>query len=121
MADTGIFCTGEDVSRKAGSGCFLSTSETATNHFITEAESFINVATRRNWSDNYSGLDVDKKGLLREVASNLAAIYVLNYNFDEVPGGRIIAEDRANVLRDAALRGISILRDDKAKDFLEDA
>ena len=32
---------------------------------------------------------------------------------------RIEAEDMLNILRDAAMRGLSLLRDTKQKDFLE--
>jgi len=54
------------------------------------------------------------------VASNLAAIMVIQYDFSGFTS-RIEAEDMINVLRDAALRGMSILRDKKQQDFIDGA
>ena len=42
--------------------------------------------------------------------------YVIQYDFSGFTS-RTEAEDMINVLRDAALRGMSILRDKKAQDF----
>jgi len=121
MADTGIFCTTAEVARKAGTNASAtSVAEAYTNDYVTQAESFINVATRYNWSDAYSGLDADVKGLLKEIASNLAAIYVIIWDMSGFTS-RIEAEDMINVLRDAALRGISLLRDKKSEDFMKNA
>ena len=121
MADTGIFATTAEVSRKAGAGASdVSNVEAYINDFMTQAESTINVMTRYNWSDAYTGLDTDVKGLLKEAASNLAAIYVIIYDMGGYTS-RTEAEDMVNVLRDIALRNISILRDLKQQDFMNDA
>jgi len=118
MADTGIFATTAEVQRKAGSGASAtSKAEAYTNDFMTQVESFINAATRYNWSDAYSGLNVDVKGILKEIASNLAAIYVIQYDMSGY-STRVEAEDLINILRDAALRGLSVLRDKKTEEFL---
>lgn len=121
MADTGIFATTAEVERKAGANVSAtSKAEAYVNQYMTEVESFINIATRTNWSDSYSGLNVDVKGLLKETASNLAAIYAIQYDMSGFTS-RIEAEDMINILRDAALRNISILRDRKQIDFVEGA
>lgn len=121
MADTGIFCTTAEVVRKAGANASAtSTAEAYTNDFVTQAESEINALTRYNWSDAYSGLNADVKGVLKQAASNLAAIYCINYDMSDFPSIRE-AEDRINVLRDAYLRCISILRDKKMQTFLQNA
>lgn len=121
MVDTGIFATTAEVQYKAGAGAsVVSKAEAYVNSFMTQAESFINVACRYNFSDNYSTLNVDVKGILKEAASNLAAIYVVQYDFAGYPS-RIHAEDIINVLRDGALRCISILRDKKQEDFINAA
>ena len=121
MVDTGIFCTTAEVQRKAGLGASTtSKAEAYTNDFVTQAESLINCACRYNFSDKYSSLNADVRGLLKEVASSLAAIYVITYDM----GGyttRIEAEDMINVFRDAALRGIAILRDKKTVDYINGA
>jgi len=121
MADTGIFCSGGTVIRKAGAGAAATgISEVYTNDFISQAESLINVMCRENYSDKYATLNSDVKGVLTEVASDLAAIYSIQYNMAGYTS-RVEAEDMINILRDAALRGISILRDKKQQDFINGA
>lgn len=121
MADTGIFATTAEVQHKAGAGASAtSATEAYINDFMTQAESLINVMTRYNWSDAYSGLNADVKGILKEVASNIAAIYVIQYDLSGYTS-RTEAEDMINVLRDAALRGMSILRDKKNQEFMINA
>lgn len=121
MADTGIFATTEEVARKAGTAASAtSVAEAYVNDYMTQAESHINAVCRFNFSDAYSSLNVDVKGLLKEVASNLAAIYVITWDMSGFTS-RIEAEDMINILRDAALRGLSILRDKKQQDFMNAA
>ena len=68
----------------------------------------------------YASLNVDVKGILKETASNLAAIYVITYDMGGYTS-RVEAEDMINVLRDAALRNLALLRDKKTKDFMSGA
>ena len=106
------------MQRKVGAGASATANvEAYINDFMTQAESEINVVTRNNWSDVYSSLNVDVKGLLKMIASNLAAIYVIQYNMAGYTS-RVEAEDMINILRDAALRGMSLLRDKKVEDFI---
>ena len=119
MVDSGIFATTAEVSRKAGANASgTSNTEAYINDFMTQVESYINSVTRFNWSDAYTGLDVDSKGILKEVASNLAAIYVIQFDMSGFTT-RSEAESMINVLRDGAQRGLSLLRDKKAKEFIE--
>ena len=121
MVDTGIFATTAEVLRKSGANASsVSTAEAYVNDYMTQAESLINSITRFNWSDAYSGLNADTKGVLKEIASNLAAIYVIQYDMSGFTS-RTEAEDMINVLRDAALRGMSLLRDKKVKEFIDGA
>jgi hypothetical protein len=118
MVDTGIFCTTAEVGYKAGAkASATSKAEAYVNNYVTQAESLINSMCRYNFSDNYASLNADVKGILKEVASDLAAIYVINYDMSGYTS-RIEAEDMINILRDAALRGLSILRDKKVQDFI---
>lgn len=121
MVDTGIFATTAEVSRKAGANASSTSNvEAYINDFMTQVESQINVAVRFNFSDAFSTLNVDVKGILKEVSSNLAAIYVIQFDMSGFTS-RVEAEDMINTLRDAALRGISILRDKKQEDFIRGA
>lgn len=124
MADTGIFCDRTDVLEKAGANVNATYSaEAYTNSYIAQAESLINVICRYNFSDNYASLNADVKKVLEEAASNLAAIYVINADYSSIVAATDIieAEDRITVLRDSALRAISVLKDKKAQDFINGA
>ena len=118
MADTGIFCTTAEVQYKAGANASAtSKAEAYTNNFVTQAESVINAYTRYNWSDAYAALNVDVKGILKEAASNLAAIYVINYDMSGFTS-REEAEDMIVILSDGFTRCIKILKDLKTQDFV---
>lgn len=120
MVDTGIFATTAEVERKAGAkASAVSKAEAYVNDYMTQVESTINAVARFNFSDAYAGLNADTKGILKEVASNLAAIYVIQYDMFNYTS-RIEAEDMINILRDAALRGLSLLRDKKQQEFIND-
>lgn len=121
MADTGIFATTAEVSRKAGDNASsTSVAEAFVNDYMTQAESLINSLTRHNWSDDYSGMNADVKSILKLAASNLAAIYVLNYKPTGEDGAmsRIEYEDRVNVLRDGFLFAVSVLRSEQVQKFI---
>ncbi len=120
MSDTGIFATTAEVGRKTGVGVSpVSSSEAYINQYMTEVEAQINASVRYNFSDNYSTLNVDTKGILKEIASNLAAIYAIQYDMSAY-SSRIEAEDMINILRDAALRGLRLLKDKKHTDFVRE-
>ena len=118
---TGIFCTVAEVERKAGANCSaVSKAEAYVNDYTTQVESFINVFCRENYSKGYATLDVDVKGILKEVCSDLVAIYVIQYDMSGFTS-RVEAEDMINILRDRALSGLGVLRDKKAQDFMDGA
>ena len=120
MAEAGIMCGSADVIRKAGANASGSAiTDPWTNDYINQVESQINADCRYNFSDNYASLNVDTKGILKETASNLAAIYVINYDMSGY-SSRIEAEDMVNILRDAALRNIRLLKDKKVTDFIRE-
>ena len=121
MGDDGIFASTAEVGYKAGAkASATSKAEAYVNSYMTQVESEINAICRYNFSDKYAALNVDVKGLLKEAASNLAAIYVIQYDMSGFTS-RIEAEDMINVLRDGALRCLSILRDKKTQDFITGA
>jgi len=121
MADTGIFATTAEVSRKAGANASATSNvEAYINDYITQAEATINVMTKFNWSDAYSGLNVDVKGILKEAASNLAAIYVIQYDMSGFTT-RGEAENMITILRDGFNRNIQLLKEQTQKDFTNGA
>ena len=76
MVDTGIFATTAEVQRKAGSGASAtSKAEAYVNDYMTQVEAEINATCRYNFSDSYGRLNANTKGLLKQSAFNMAAIY----------------------------------------------
>lgn len=121
MVHTGIFATSDEILVKAGENVDATGStEARINALCLQVESTINAISRYNWSDAYAGLNADVKGILSEVESNLVAIYLIQFNMAGYTT-RIEAEDMVNILRDGALRGLSLLRDKKVVDFLVNA
>lgn len=121
MADTGIFCTTAEVQRKTGAGASATSNvEEYINDFVAQAESKINCMTRYNWTDAYSTLNSDVKQILKEAASNMAAIYVIQFDMSGY-SSNIEAEDMITILRDNFMTDIQILRDIKTQTFMEKA
>ena len=121
MADTGIFATTAEVQAKVGANASsVSNVESFINDYMTQAESFINVLIRINFSDLYSALNVDIKGILKRAASCLAAIDVLNYDLSGIPT-RIESETRLDVLTDEANKALSLLKGKKQSTFMSNA
>ena len=118
---TGIFCTNAEVERRAGANASATSSAVGyTDDYITQAESFINCVTRFNYSDDYAGLDVDVKGILKMAASCLAAMDVIMYDMSGFTS-RYEAETMLDMLRDKTLMAIALLSDEKVNTFIQDA
>ena len=64
MAHTGIFATSDEILVKAGTNYDTDITEARINALCLQVESFINCVCRYNYSDAYSGLDADVKGIL---------------------------------------------------------
>jgi hypothetical protein len=115
MADTGIFATTAEVGYKAGlTASATSIAEAYINSYMTQVESFINVACKYNFSDKYATLNVDVKGILKECASNLAAIYCIEYDMSGATATtleRLDSEDKINILYKRAMDCLKILQD----------
>lgn len=125
MAFTGIYVpTIKEFEYKCGDGVStVSVAEAFANSYIEQAESVINMVCRKVFAADttaFTALPVTTKHMLTEVASNMAAIYAIMYDMSGF-ASRIEAEDMINILRDASLRGLSLLRDQKQKDFLNKA
>ena len=118
MADAGVFAEDADILLRVGTGA--SATVKAAGWFdtiILDVEAVINCATRYNWSDAFGSLSGDVSGILTDTAACLAAIEGIAWDMSGFTS-RIEAEDMINVLRDIALRNISILRDKKVQTFM---
>jgi len=120
MAHEGIFATSDEVLVRAGENYDTGITEARINALCAQSESFINVMTRYNWSDAYSGLNADVKRILSETSACLVANAIIAFNMAGYTS-RTEAEDIINVNRDTALRNLSILRDKKNQDFMTGA
>lgn len=125
MAYSGIMATEAQIDAKTGAGVDTGWDDTMKTQAVLQAESLVNVVAGFNLSDVWATtLNVDVKYILTEIVASLAAVEGIAYNFlgyatDE--GAAIIhAEDKITILRDAALRGLSIIRD-KNKEFFINA
>lgn len=120
MADTGIFATTAQVQAKVGANASSTyNTEAMINQFMTEAESLINNVTRFNWSDVYSTLNVDVKGILKMAASAKAAMMVISA---DMSGMYLLeAQTRLNVLAFEYDEAIKRLQDQEVKKFINGA
>jgi len=112
--------TEAEIQQKSGANvnaAFDTTMMTAAN---LRAESTVNVVCRYNFSDTYATLNADVKGILSDVCSSLVAMEAIAYDMSGYTS-LIEAEDMITLLRDGVLRGIGILREQKAETFIKNA
>jgi len=123
---TTTFCVSGAVLVKAGvnvnaavaDGSVLIGTTSPVDSWINQAENTINANSRINFISTYVTLSDNKKKILEDVCSSLAAIYAINYDMSGYTS-RVEAEDMVNLLRDSALRGLGLLRDKKtSQDFV---
>ena len=118
MVDSGIFATTLEVQNKAGANASAtSNTEVYINDFVAQAESVINSMSRYNWSDNYATLNVNVKEILKEAASNLAAMYVIQYDMSGFTS-RYEAETMLDVLDQGFKRNLQILKNMQVQTFI---
>ena len=123
MGHEGIYATSAECLAKMGDNYETDVNEAMINAFCLQAESLINCACRVVFAADttaFAALNTGTQYLLTEVASNLVAMYGLTYKPTGEDGemSRIEFEDRINIMRDAVLRGLSILRDKKTQTFM---
>ena len=123
MANAGQFAQDADILLRVGTNA--SATVKAAGWFdtiIIDVEAVINCVTRYDWStaDAATTLNTTVRGILIETGACLAAIEGISFDMAGFTS-RIEAEDMINVLRDIALRNISILRDTKTQTFIKGA
>ncbi len=114
-------CSSLAIIDKAGAGASgaITSSYAIMKRFSEQAEGVINAVSRFNWTDAASrGIISDEvKGILADAASNIAAISVVTADMTGY-NTRIEAEDIINVLRDAKLMNLGLLKDQKRVKFI---
>ncbi len=121
MVHLGVYATLLEFQYKCGANASsVSTGQLYADSFLNQAEGLINATCRKQFATTaaaFALLPAAARQLLTEVATNVAAIYAIQYDMSGFMS-RTEAEDMINVLRDGAMRGLSILRDKKTQDFL---
>ena len=123
MANAGQFAQDTDILLRCGTN--VSATVKAAGWFdtiILDVEAFINCLSRYDWStsDAATTLNTTVRGILIDTGACLAAIEGISWDMSGFTS-RTEAEDMINVLRDIAMRNLSILRDLKTQTFIQGA
>lgn len=118
----GTLCTYEDVINKVGAGASATAKQVSViGNFVKQVESVINSRTRKDWIADYATLSTSVKYFLNEIASDLAAIKVINYDYSGYSLGRLEAQEIMRTLRDEAELYIRELKEQNIQTFMENA
>jgi len=120
MAWTGIFATAAEVQAKMGSNISTSFTEAMQNDTMAQAESYINCVCRYNFSDNFTSLNKDVKKILSEAAACFTAFYGILYDMSGYTS-TIEAEDMVNICWSRFQQCVSLLKDQKVIDFINNS
>lgn len=119
MAHTGIFATAAQCAAFVGEN--VDTTgwvEANINTWCSCAESFINLYTRKNWSDLYAAsINADLKSILTEAECCLVGIYGINYNQENYTY-QIEAENMKRTLKMRFDECINLLKDIETQKFI---
>lgn len=116
MAGTNTLCTSGQAMIKAGVDINWISGAIVADQFVQEAEGVVCGIARYDLVTNYANINTVGKELLRQITSDLAGIKLIQYDMNDY--SRIAAEDQINVLRDAALRGLGMIKDTKVLEFI---
>lgn len=121
MAFTGITATEAEIDQKTGANVSASFTDVMKTESLLQAESWLNAETMYNWSDAFvKPLNVDVLNLITSITASLVAIDAINYDMSGYTS-RAEAQSMLDVLRDIIIRGVSVLKDVKNRDFVINA
>lgn len=119
MVYTGIFCTEAEADFRAGENVDLTGwTEANKNLLAFQIEAFINVETQYNWSDAYTGLNVDFKHILSTAAACYMGIFGITYNMAGYTS-RVEAEDMLSMNWAMFNICLDTLRDQAKRKFMQ--
>ena len=107
-------CLSGDVIIKAGT-YVGAVPNAAWDGYIEQAEDIVSAVSRYDYVTNWATISGNAT-MVKQVVEDLAAIYGIEYDMSGY-STRGQAQDMINILRDAALRGMSLLRDQKGVTF----
>ncbi|KKM99766.1 hypothetical protein LCGC14_1144520 [marine sediment metagenome] len=123
MANAGQFAQDADILLRVGTNASATVKAAGWfDEIIVDVEAVINCTCRFDFSaaDAASAITATVRGILIETGACLAAIEGIAWDMSGFTS-RIEAEDMINVLRDIALRNLSLLRDKKTQEFIQKA
>jgi hypothetical protein len=121
MADVGIYCKNANIQAYAGiKANATAKAVAATDVYVLDVESAINVATRKDWGLVYAALDVDVKYMLMQTAASKCAMIVI---MNDMSGFTSLKEATTmlNVLYNIYVTNIELLKVQAQQDFIAGA
>lgn len=109
MAFSGITATEAEIDQRSGVNVNTNFTDTMKTQSLLAAENYLNSETTKNWSDDFSGLNVDVKSTVTAYTASWVAIDAINYDPDAI--GRGTATLMINVLLDVMARSLKTLKD----------
>jgi hypothetical protein len=121
MAHTGIFATKAQCDAMAGENVDTTGyTETNINSWCLEAESYINILSKKNFSDAYASLNADVKAILQEYEARYVAMCAICYNMSGFTT-RTEAENMLNVHIFRMRKIEDLIGDSKFVSYMESA
>ena len=120
MAVTSILTTEGEITAKEGANVSASLTDAMHDAWVLQAENFVNVLCRFNFSDAFAALNVDVKYILSDIVSSLVAINGIMYDMSGYTS-REEAEDMVIMLDLGIKKNMSLLKDKKKQDFINAA
>jgi len=118
MAYTGVMTTEAEIDAKSGAGVSASVTDVMKTAWTLDAEALVNCAMRYDASTYWASITATAKPILSGIVSSLVAIECIMYDTDGYTKLRE-AESKVNILRDSAMRGLSLIKDTPRKDFIK--
>lgn len=118
----GTFATSSAILAKAGIGHSTDLDTgwsigSVYDDWITEADATCVVMSRYDYVASSAAITTNALPLIKGVVSDLAAIQAVKYDMSTGYTDRIEAEDVITILRDSAMRGLQLIRDQKGVTF----
>jgi hypothetical protein len=113
---TTTLCNSGAVVLKAGANAAVLTDARYTQ-LINQAEDFVVCSTRNDYITSYSGLSANKKLILEDVTSCIAAIYVISYDMSGFTS-RQEALIMVNILWARIAECMRLLNNDNTRGFI---
>lgn len=102
---------------KAGAGANPAVSGSYLDTFSDQVEAKICALTRKDWVTDYATIKTNFKNILSDVASDLIAIKIINYDMSGYTS-RAEAQTMMDVLKDNADENLKALKEDKIKEVM---